>query len=260
MTKIITTVGTSLFSNFQRDEVKDRYGRDYASISINVPLRNIENDNPTAVGIYDDKYKHYIKSITENIEDYWLNDKYKENEQASAEIASILKIVREDPKVEFEVHLLATDTLLSVLAGEMIAAWFARHPQLARNIRQVLFQRTPAIDFKAQKESDYVVKDLRIEASSRYESGFMHLIEVLDKLYDQSKQAGQHIIFNVTGGYKAIIPIFTIYGQLRGIPLNYIYDDSNLQDPGLISIENLPFNFDWCVAELFADFITDQEI
>ncbi len=260
MKKIITTVGTSLFSNFQQDEVRDKYGRDYASISIDGPLKNIENKNPIAVKIYEDEYKHYIRSIKENIEDYWFGDKFEKNKRASAEIASILKIAEEEPEEVFEVHLVATDTLLSVLAAEMIGDWFKQNKSLAPNVQEVLLQRPPTKDFKEQKESDFVIKDLRVDAQNDYEKGFLNLIEVLDKIYTASKKVDQQIVLNVTGGYKAIIPVMTLYGQLRKIPLKYIYNENESTKSELITIENLPVNFDWGVGEMLADYIADNEV
>jgi hypothetical protein len=52
------------------------------------------------------------------------------------------------------------------------------------------------------------------------------------------------VILNISGGYKAIIPLLTLLGQLYNIPLYYIYEDS--QD--LIELKKMPIDFDWVLA------------
>lgn len=254
MKKIICTVGTSLFSNFQQEEVKNKYGRDYASIAIDRALKAITDRRPIAADIYEVAYKHYIELIQENIQDYWFGDKFPDNRKASAEIASIIAIVDELQDEQVEVHLLATDTLLSVLAAELIRDWFSEHKQLIPKLGSVVFQRAP-VKFDAQRESDYVVKDLRVNAQEDYQEGFMNLIELLERISKKNET-----ILNITGGYKAIIPIMTIYGQLYEIPLMYLHDSEGQQGEKneLVFIGNLPVNFDFSLGELYLDYITKE--
>lgn len=67
MRYIITTVGISLLSNYQREEVRNSIGRDYQPIDI--PMKRILETvpSPRAVDIHADAYKHYVKSIREEI-------------------------------------------------------------------------------------------------------------------------------------------------------------------------------------------------
>ncbi|GEM_PF-1705797 len=249
---IITTVGTSLFSNYQKDDVRNHYGRDYQSIDN--PLKRLEKENPTATEIYSLTYKHYIEEIQEVIEDFWLEHDDKPNTEASAEIAGILKIVQESTAQKLIVHLIATDTVLSVLASEMIVKWFENHKHLTPNISEVLFQR-PQPDFVNQSESNYVIKYLRVDSQLNYERGFNNLIEVLDIIY-QAKNKKTPFVLNITGGYKAIVPVITLYGQLREIPLKYIYDEEDLnKNRNLVTVGNLPFSFDWGLIEALKPFL-----
>ncbi len=244
MKQIITTVGTSLFTNFQQEEVKNRYGRDYASVSIDEALKRISDEKPKAADIYAGTFKHYVKSIQENIEDYWFGGKFTDNKRASAEIASIIEIAREEPAEQFEVHLVATDTLLSVLAAEMIRDWFSKHKQLAPNVTEVVFQRTEA-DFHLQEQSDYVVKDLRTDSQSDYENGIMNLLELLNKI--TKKEA----ILNITGGYKAIVPIVTVWAQIKKVHLKYLFNENELTQENLkpLTLGQLPLDLDWNIVE-----------
>lgn len=252
MKKIITTVGTSLFTNFMQDEVKKAYGKDYESISINAAFKAIDDEKAMAVDIWNDRYKHFMRTIRENIEDFWFDDEFKENRAASAEISSLLKIAERE-KENVQVHLVATDTLLSVLAAELIVTWFERYMHLAPNIKEVLFKRIQP-EFKKQSESDFVVKNLTVNAPEEYEKGFMNLIGLIEKSLVRNKT-----ILNITGGYKVVTPILTIYGQLQEVPLVYLYQEKNTPDykQELIELGNLPIQFDLGYIENYVQFLID---
>jgi CRISPR/Cas system-associated protein Csm6 len=249
MKKLITTVGTSLFSNYQLDVVRYEYGRDYASIDI--PLKRIENKN--AVDIYKPEFRAYIQSVQENIEDYWFEFKKQPNRQASAEIASILKIVSEPEAEEYIVHLVATDTLESVLAAELILTWFKQNAQAVPNITEVRFQRPPA-EFKLQSQSAYVVKNLQVKDQELYDQGFINLIELLNGICDK-----ENSILNITGGYKSIVPIMTLYGQLEELPVKYLFSEQDLSRINeVLTLGNLPISFDWYLGEPLLDYLTQD--
>ena len=264
MKKIITTVGTSIFTNYQNDKVKARLGEDYASIDS--PFNRVQTERDEtgrkkevpASRIYAQELESHIKSLKKIITDYWYE--YPEvgtaNRNVSAEIASILQIVEEEDQ-PCEVHLIATDTLLSVLAAELIVGWFERYPQ--PNVSKVLFQRQKET-FEKQSDSDYVVKDLRVESHNDYEKGFFNLIELLNKLSKANKNGSHELIFNITGGYKALIPVMTLYAQLEHIPLKYLYESHEGKEDPLITLSNLPFHFDWGLLELLANSIENEKL
>lgn len=233
-----------------QDEVKNKYGRDYASISIDAAFKAVDNANPKAVDIWNDSYKHFIRAIRENIEDFWFDDKFKDNTAASAEISSLLKISKNE---KVQVHLIATDTLLSVLAAELIVTWFERHKHLTPNINEVLFKRVQP-DFKTQSESDYVVKSLQVENQGDYEEGFMNLLSLLEKIVTKETD-----ILNITGGYKGIVPLLTLFGQIWKVEVKYLFEEKDLTDEKeIITIGDLPFDFDSSFAELYGDFLTSE--
>lgn len=254
MKKIITTVGASMFSNYMEAKVRNHYGRNYASIDS--PFEKTKDI--IASDIYKEDYKPYIKNIREKVEDYWYEYNNEPNRFAAAEIASILKIAEEEPGETFIVHLIATDTLQSVLAAEMVTGWFEKYTAVNEQIEKVLFQRPPT-KFEHQRHSDYVVKDLRVGDQEDYQQGFMNLIELLDKICEKDQ-----VILNITGGYKAVVPIMTLFGQLREAPIKYLFDDDYLYNDDerqkisndLISVGKLPVNFDWALGELYLDYIT----
>jgi CRISPR/Cas system-associated protein Csm6 len=253
--KIITTVGTSIFTNYRDEKVKARLGRDYASIDVPMQrtLAKRDGSEVPATDIYADEYQSYIKTLKEIIRDFWYE--YPEidqpNQNASAEIASILKIIEAENE-PCEVHLIATDTLQSVLAAELIVGWFEkyRNPKVSK----VLFQRQDTL-FEKQGDSEYVVKDLRVKSQVDYETGFMNLIELLEKIHIKD-----HTILNITGGYKGIIPVATLFGQLFEIPLYYLYNEEETEkQENAITIGNLPIHFDLGYIENFVLYLQSPD-
>jgi CRISPR/Cas system-associated protein Csm6 len=254
MKKIITTVGTSIFTNYRDGKVKAHLGRDYASID--VPFDRTErkdgNDVP-ASGIYAEEFESHINSLTEIIRDFWYEypDLGQPNKNASAEISSILKIAEAENE-PCEVHLVATDTLQSVLAAELIVGWFERFPQ--PKVSKVLFQRQGTV-FEKQKDCDFVVKDLRVRSQTDYEVGFMNLIELLERIYVKD-----NTILNITGGYKGIIPVLTLFGQLYELPLNYLYvEDEVSKQASPVVLGSLPVHFDLGYIENFILYLQQPE-
>ena len=257
MIKIITTVGTSIFTNYQKTEVRAKLGRKYVSIDTALQrTETLDNHEIPSLIFYDDKYdkyRVYVRELDENISDLWFSypDFATLNVNASAEISSILKIV-EQVDEPCEVHLVATDTLQSVLAAELIVKWFSEFRQ--EKVAKVLFQR-PDTTFKSQKDSDYVVKDLRVGTHKDYEKGFFNFFDLLDKI----SKSKTDLILNITGGYKALIPLATLYAQIKNIPIKYLYEGNLKEEESLISLSHLPFHFDWGLLELLSDYIEDEE-
>jgi len=255
--KIITTVGTSIFSNYQAPEVRTRRGRDYWSVDTELARTRYKDDGSDvpASDIYRDEYRAYVREIKKAIQSDWYAypDSNRPNTCASAEISSILKIAEREEE-PCEVHLVATDTLQSVLAAELIAEWFEKFPQ--PKVSKVLFRRPPE-KFDTQDDSDYVVKSLRVRSAEEYEKGFLHLFELLNRLTE--KEDSENIIFNITGGYKALVPVLTLYAQVRKIPLCYLFEEREEQDAHLIRLDPLPLYFDWVVLELLENYTRDEE-
>lgn len=231
--KIITTVGTSIFENCKNENPTNKDFKDaYKEIK--------EQDLP---------YSKLVNIDKDDIGDLQngINAWFKGNKNASAEIASILAIAGDETEVK--VHLIATDTVLSVLAAELIQEWFKQNKS---NIT-VDFTR-PDDKLEKQEDSKYIIQNLSVSSNDKYQEGFMNLIEVVSELIDKSKKAKEEVILNITGGYKAIIPIMTLLGQIKNVPLKYIYEESNLNDKTeLVEVGNLPISFDWELGELYLD-------
>lgn len=263
MKTIITIVGTSIFDNYAKAEVKTAFGYDNPYEDIGHQVNQLRKDNK-----FSHEYGNDIEELEETIQEKWFNGIYRKkeksrgkivweqeegipNKDASAEIKSILAIA---PKEEVQVHLIATDTVLSVSAALLIEKWFNQDEYKKKF--KVRFKNPTSLD--KQSDSIHVVKDLRVDDNLSYQKGFMNLIEILDRIIE-NKESEREFILNITSGYKAITPILTLYGQLKNVELNYIFDESlPHKEDQLIEIGNLPINFDWKMGELYFDFLTAE--
>jgi CRISPR/Cas system-associated protein Csm6 len=238
--KIITTVGTSIFENYKKDKQNKKdtdFKTHFEKIRDDFSAYSNWNECESRRTLLEVKVKKW----------------YSSKEDSSAEIASILKIAGvkkpEELREKVEVVLLSSDTVLSKLACDLIYEWFKPYDDFQ-------FSEYNIIDNQKKHKYNldgkgFVIQNLRISDNKDYEKGFMRLIEVLDDLDLKPTD-----VLNITGGYKAIIPIMTIYGQLKNVPLNYIYDESELGKADLIELTGLPINFDWAFGELYVDFLT----
>ncbi len=251
MRTIITTVGTSMIANYLSPDGRRKVGK-----QLYVPIDNewqSLDEDLTATTIYASRHKNAIDRVFKVLKNRWFSLNREPNESASAEISSILKISNGQP---CRIHLLATDTLHSVMAAELIRDWFDKFKN-QYNI-EVLFQRPPG-EFEDQDQSGYVVKYLQAVKGDMYEKGFQNLFLVLRRLVSK-RCYGKDVVFNITGGYKAVIPAMVLFAQLEDIPLYYLYESSDLSNSKLVVIDELPFGFDHAAWELLEDYISNKEL
>ncbi|MEM7375385.1 MAG: hypothetical protein AAF587_42710 [Bacteroidota bacterium] len=257
---IITTVGTSLLTNYQNSFLsKER--------DIRPELEALQQLTARQYKAHDRRVRrlkaHLSQSWFAGIRKkgpHWepMDNAAYQNTNASAEISSLIamhwELMRQDEQAEIDIQLLATDTGSSVLAAELIQQWFN---QPAIQDRYGMFgpvQFDPSQDF---------VPLLRIEQPDSWDSdkqgefydrGLQNLVNrIMGKdgyvttSRSEIKKGRRRFLLNFSGGYKAMIPILTILGQIEEIPLYYIYDDSDY----LMEFGNLPVQFDHRVIEQF---------
>ncbi|MBN8586801.1 MAG: hypothetical protein J0L94_00600 [Rhodothermia bacterium] len=255
MKTIITTVGTSLFNNYQKKEVSELFDRYYSPIDVSLKRFDSLNAN----SIYSEVHASHIEKISNNIRNWYkrLSDLEPDStyrQYPSAEISSCIQIAEEAQEEDFRIHLIATDTLLSVLAAELITVWFEQNLNGATNIKEVLFQRHEKDEIET---SQYVISKLSIQSQEEYEEGLLNYIDKINTIVSKNKKERKKCILNITGGYKALIPIATVYGQVMDIEIKYLFNDENMN---IITIPQLPFAFNTDIYELFFDFINSQKI
>jgi len=248
MKHIITTVGTSVYTNFAFGrKVKEAYKEpthenifNYDSIE---PLENKKANEYTKSdfsGFEDALKKYWLIGIKKREDDKkkwhkWKDDTSVINLDASAEIKSICKIIEESKDTEFKIYLICSDTAICMSAGHLIKAFFEEiNPELRNS-------NGDKVTVCFSQYSPVQVDELIIDnANSFIETAIYNLISRLDKVKDQKDVTKNDIILNISGGYKALIPIITIYAQIRENDIAYVYEDSN----ELITITPFPLKFD----------------
>lgn len=213
MTKrVITTVGTSLFTNYMKDEVKESPEfKEKGYKSINEIYKRLENEE---IGVD-------TRDLEDIIKKFWL-DKFRP--KASAEIESLIEISKIDES-SLEVHLYSSDTALSKTAADLLKEYLNEsYPQ----------DKIKIIEIK-------VISGLKVNDFDRFKSeGVIGLFKEINKdIIDENYAA--YVAINITGGYKATIPYLTIIGQINNIPIYYIFEDSGK----LIKFPPLPITFDY---------------
>jgi len=217
MKKIITTVGTSLLSNAEKAKFDVTF---YKSLT-NKPYSRLN----------DEDVQERLPKIKREL------DKYLENTDTnlSAEIASIVKI-KQEIKEDIEVYLIATDTVLAPLCAEYIFKFLVANE----------FLNSENIHIK-------IIIDLQVRKKKEFEKyGIPSLVEYLNINTNQ-----YDTIYNITGGYKAIIPYMTIIGQINQVPIYYIFEENEQEHYELIKIPQAPFEINWQMFEKYSQVIKD---
>jgi len=223
--KVITTVGTSLFDNYQK------------TTGNNFRYYNFFKDKEYYCELYKGKESSQQEKLLKKNECIRNDGKFQEwisnnNDTCCAEISSLRKILNE-PSLKkekiAEVRLLATQTILSRLAAEIIRDKFSKVIK--------------GVEIKFDPDVGDVIDGLSLVSADDFEKkGLSVLVDRLDKLGIYNKK----IVLNITAGYKGVIPFLTILGQLNeDAEIMYLYEDSGK----IINIPKISIAFDWSVME-----------
>jgi CRISPR/Cas system-associated protein Csm6 len=222
---IITTVGISLFLNYyKQDETRDR------------KRFNQLNDKSKRASDWK-KYAEDLSHIPDLSDVVWKAIEENTSQNLSAEIQSVLAIEAETD-TPVVVRLLATDTLTSRMAAELIEKWFKKHH---KDIH-VCFDPERDIIIGLQVEDYTLFRDKGIQ-------GLVKRINELRESLDESDDA----YLNVSGGFKGIVPVLTIFAQLYKLPLYYQYEESDR----LMEVAPMPLGFDWRVIKRYMSYLLD---
>jgi CRISPR/Cas system-associated protein Csm6 len=245
--KVITTVGTSLITNYQREKNDGTLRGDFNSIDGVVdylePLDSSEYDCCRNQGD--------IKAIRKVMELKWLQgvrwDEYRdawvldskatENTKASAELSTLYKFKAEH---EFDtVYFICTDTALSVLAAECMKDYSPLLQGIDVHIIRIPHLKVKDYDeFKKNALGNLVYDEFK-------KHGLSNLVEKIVSIINQ--ESAENLLMNISGGYKAFLPFLTVLTQIYKIPAFYLYEESEQ----LIQFPLLPINFDWEFAQAF---------
>jgi len=225
---IITTVGTSLITNWLKGEVAEGIPESCASLK-NKPFYQDKEVSPRILLKYAKSASKIKKLLAEYLK--------KEGEEASAETASCKAIQKEFKGEEIIVCLICTDTILSPLCAEVIRDW------MENDGIQVLFETTTDIVDKIKLkefQSKYIIRDLQIDNKNKFEKrGLINLIETFKKVIDQYYK--DFCLLNITGGYKGMIPFLTVFSQISKVKIFYLFEETQ----HIINIPQLNIDIDW---------------
>ena len=240
MKTVITTVGTSVLTNYQRLEVRNLFGYEYESIDdVIIDLDPSQDKDAFEASAYSDQsLQVYCERIKKVIARKWLKgvqwqdeqgcwkkvDETVCNEDASAEISTLVKIKQQSGKLE-KIVFLCTDTLLSVLSAEIM-------------------RLSPVLE--GVEIGIVHVKQLNVKDYNKFkELGLGNLVSAVIDTVDNTQPDG--VVMNISGGYKALVPFLTLLAQIKKIPVFYLYEESRQ----LLHFPQLPVNFDWKYVEDF---------
>lgn len=233
MKTIITTVGTSLFTNYMRHA--DKNGLE----SIKADFNELEEKSPRASEIDSSDYVDHCKNIRYCLNTHWVNSG---KEDICAEVQSTLQFIKQngESNADFKVHLIATDTVLSRLAAELIAVDLNQTHKIS-----CVFNPTYTGDIV----EGLIVKDKaeNSETPDFFKKGLFNFVRKIEDIIQKEKSNENAVFLNISGGYKGFIPIATLVGQIRRLPIIYNYENSD----SVLNIGSLPINFDWEVIEQY---------
>jgi putative CRISPR-associated protein (TIGR02619 family) len=217
MKKIITMVGTALFENYLEKHNDTNFKKAYF---------HFKNNKSKADELDKERDRR------ENIEKSLRESYFKNNQNASAEIKSLIKL-KEELDEELEIYLLYSDTTLSRLAAEILY--------------KVLSKYQPYDELKDCKtEEPKKIEGLQIWDRSEFNKGMVNLIQTIENI---SQGYWENVIINITGGYKATIPYLTILAQVNRCPIYYIFEDTD----ALIKIPYIPVDISWNIFDKHAE-------
>jgi len=227
MKKVITFVGTSLLENYN-DENMNGIFNNYFSALKDKDFNDYENEKSRI---------KYLRSKLSN----WVKNKDK-NELINfcAEVKSIFKIC-EEINDNIEIYFLTSDTILSNIAFEVIKENWKSLPYLS------------SLEIHPVDKENAVIKDLQINDRDRFKNGLINLINRIDSI---SQGYWENIVFNITAGYKAVIPYLTILAQINKCPIYYIFENTDT----LMNIPFIPIDVQWNVFKKNEDFFFDLEL
>ncbi len=246
MKRIITTVGLSLLRNYlvnfndclgkelngYCEDISRKYKRVVADEEAGCDCREYLKSN--YLHVRDIKYslKKWIKDV--KCVNWHKEGSYVEkndtpnfiNEQASAEIKSIIKFVKKH-KEDVIVNLIATDSILSCIAAEVIKETIDSYE---------IDGNTIEVEFNIENDS---IKELQVRDYEKFKKyGIANLLNRCNKI---APEGVSEVYLNITGGYKGVIPIMTLIGQVYNYKVIYIYEETET----IVTLPNIPLKFDY---------------
>jgi CRISPR/Cas system-associated protein Csm6 len=259
---IITTVGTSMFSNYKMNS------------QCQTSWDRIRKEN------YKD-WNYFLEDIEEvqTAIESW-------GQFSCAEIDTIIEIKKEYGD-NLEHHFLCSETIAGMLAGKILEKKLPNvksvnfveglQTKISSKFKEKVFLNLIekvhdiAKVYKVRHES--FIKAINIFANNKNQKelalkndvllSFLTEVEVkelqslvkneaIEKAIKYKDEMTFNIVINISGGFKATIPYLTILGQIYSYDLAYVHEDGK----ELIDIKKLPLHFDVTLAEQFYPYLS----
>ncbi len=218
MTVVITPVGTSLFTN--GSETNNQIQTGFSRIE----------DKPMSEWDSNTRYINQLKIESEKFI-------REQGISASAELQSTA-VIRDKTEDNIIVYLLASDTITSRLAAEIL------RDQL-NDPNHVLGKNVTA---HFDPDND-VIDSLQVNNTVSFSrEGMPKLFQRINYIKEWEAGGSQNLAINITGGYGATLPYLTIFAQLEGVPLYYNFENQE----ELITIPQVPLVIDSSLIETHA--------
>ncbi|MGB0525030.1 MAG: hypothetical protein ACPGJS_18805 [Flammeovirgaceae bacterium] len=215
---IIATVGTSILSNYQ----KASRNNDWMSpFSYDLAYREktakeFDEDEEEKYRFQTNWFRGIQRKYLPNGQLQWeKGDKEIFNSYASAEIYTILEIIKHQSYSVYKIVLLTSDTYDSALSAYLIQAFFELYHQAQDNI---------VVYCTYRHVNDLRVFGVRNKEESFYNRAMSSLAGTVVKTLNKNNP--KQVALCISGGYKAIIPLMTALAQAKGINLFYSFEDS----------------------------------
>jgi len=148
------------------------------------------------------------------------------NEHASAEVSSLIKYAQ-NHKEDLEVILFASDTLLSHVIATTLADAVSGFK--VDGLYEITIYYNPDQDYLKGMQ----IKDIK----AFQKEGIRHLV---NRYLDIKSSCYKAPAINITGGYKGLIPMLAILGQIYGCTIFYMFENTDV----IIEIPKLPVQMD----------------
>lgn len=184
---IISTVGTSMFTNFDRDNTKKI-----------IQISNYKE--------FKDEDLKFIDGISSNLKETIKQNDKQFLSKISAEMNGLLRIDADDEQDMY--YFLLTDTYLGKRAGELIN--FIMREKLNKNNLVIK-----------------VVNKLNTSGINDFYAGIRGVLEILysDEIIGFRK-SNYEIVFNLTGGFKSVQAMLNTIGMFVADKMYYIFESS----------------------------------
>ncbi|WP_029522373.1 putative CRISPR-associated protein [Persephonella sp. KM09-Lau-8] len=255
---VITTVGSSLVENLHRFLNDKEFEKKFANIEkckkdkftkIRKLLEHFRKDKNLKEKYKSQKVDEYKNKYKQTLLDFCKNC----FPLASAELTSLYKLKEKIDKEnkeneKLDIYLIVSDTNEGYFVGEIL--------------KEALESEGIKEELKINKVELKHIKDLRIDSTDNFRSGLNNLIDTIYEIIvrdekNQTVYGSDEVIFNITGGYKGVIPYISTIAQIFGYEIVYTFESIEKEND-LISVEPLLLSFDEDFTDLYLPFLFEE--